>query len=255
MVDGTAVLFWSYTPRGFIERRFEIQIFEVPVVFEAGEIRATLSEAAYRANPAIRDALRNELENVLRVRQLQENSRYTLVPSHVAISRPDGSGETVIFCETLELEISLGQADIILGDGAGGAVRDTKAERIEQFEALAKACHSHPDDRCLAQMLRSFEHSVEDHESELVRLYEIRESAETAFGNAHGAREALRLSRREWNDLGRICNEEPLNQGRHRGKHTDRRRATDPELARARAIARRIIEAYVQHLAGRNERR
>jgi hypothetical protein len=49
--------------------------------------------------------------------------------------------------------------------------------------------------------------------------------------------------------LGQLCNDEPLRQGRHNGRHVATLRdATDAELVEARGIAQNMIEAYVAHL-------
>ena len=90
---------------------------------------------------------------------------------------------------------------------------------------------------------------MRDPNNELVHLYEIREALSTKFAGENAARSALGISSSQWARLGQLCNNEPLWQGRHRGKTGGALRdATEGELTEARGIARAMIEAYLQHL-------
>jgi hypothetical protein len=86
--------------------------------------------------------------------------------------------------------------------------------------------------------------------NELIHLYEIRDALSTKFGGERGVRAALLgISSSDWSMLGRLANDEPIRQGRHRGHHAGALRgATETELAQARAIARRMIDAYLRYL-------
>jgi len=102
-------------------------------------------------------------------------------------------------------------------------------------------------------MLRSYDASVRDPNNELVHLYEIRDALSAKFGGENSARTALAITSTQWSRLGQLCNQEPLRQGRHRGKTGEALRdANEGELAEARGIARAMIEAYLQHLDGCN---
>jgi hypothetical protein len=66
------------------------------------------------------------------------------------------------------------------------------------------------------------------------------------FGDEREARESLGISETKWDKLGTLANTDPLQQGRHRGRHLGSLRgATSEELTEARAIARMMIEAYL----------
>ncbi len=57
----------------------------------------------------------------------------------------------------------------------------------------------------------------------------------------------LGITKRDWSELGRLANIEPLSQGRHRGKNLGAiRDATAEELGKARALAKSMIEAYMR---------
>ena len=70
-----------------------------------------------------------------------------------------------------------------------------------------------------------------------------------SFGGQKAAYAALGLSRRDWSRLGRLANDEPLRQGRHRGKKMGQLRdATPDELKEAQAIAVAMIEGYLKYV-------
>jgi hypothetical protein len=95
-------------------------------------------------------------------------------------------------------------------------------------------------------MIESFGKSIDDPANELVHLYEIRDAAADHFGGEIAARTKLGLSKASWSELGRLANDEPLNQGRHRGRQSELLRdATADELDTARRIARQVLEAFV----------
>jgi hypothetical protein len=59
----------------------------------------------------------------------------------------------------------------------------------------------------------------------------------------------LKIDENDWKELGRLCNDEPLRQGRHEGKHfEDLRDATTAELSEAHRIAKNMIDAYLSYL-------
>ena len=146
------------------------------------------------------------------------------------------------------LTLSGGRVDITVTDASGKVVRDTKQERIEKKRELAELVAKYSSgEKVLNSMLKSYETSTSDANNELVHLYEIRESLSAAFGGESKARAILGASRANWSRLGQLCNDEPLRQGRHRGKNLDGLRdATEAELSEARNISRLVIEAYLQ---------
>jgi hypothetical protein len=59
---------------------------------------------------------------------------------------------------------------------------------------------------------------------------------------------ALKFPKKDWDNFGKLCNQ-PLKQGRHRGKNYEALRdATTAELSDARRIALAMIEAYDHYI-------
>jgi len=135
-------------------------------------------------------------------------------------------------------------------DKDGNIIANSKRDRIEKEKRLAELIASYLHrDTLLASLLRSQTAAVHDPDNELVHLYEIRDALGKKFGGEPAARTALGFSGAKWSRLGNLCNEEPLRQGRHRGKTGESLRdATEGELIEARGIALAMIEAYLQWL-------
>jgi hypothetical protein len=82
-----------------------------------------------------------------------------------------------------------------------------------------------------------------------VHFCDIWEAINTKFGSEKIACEKLNISRRQKKQLTRLANDEPVRQGRHRGKYAGvLRDATTEELETARKIAANMIYGYLKYL-------
>jgi hypothetical protein len=96
-------------------------------------------------------------------------------------------------------------------------------------------------------VLRSYGAAVNDPANELIHLYEVREALKKKLGKR--ACKELKITDTQWSRLGRLANDLPLRQGRHRGKlHAELRNATPDELRQARGIAQKMIVEYLKYL-------
>jgi hypothetical protein len=163
---------------------------------------------------------------------------------------PDGRKDTLMELEAGHYTLSGDTVDFQHVDKNGNVVSDSARDRIEKKKRLADLVTKYSaSDQLLGSLLKSYNASVRDPNNELVHLYEIRDGLSAKFGGENAARSTLAVSSAVWSRLGLLCNNEPLRQGRHRGKTASSLRdATEAELAEARAIARGMIEAYLEHL-------
>jgi hypothetical protein len=78
------------------------------------------------------------------------------------------------------------------------------------------------------------------------------EAIQLALGGKEKAIRTLGIGKKYWSELGRLCNDEPIKQGRHRGKHVGKgkhlRDATFTELSLAREIAQNVVMRYLNYL-------
>jgi hypothetical protein len=140
-------------------------------------------------------------------------------------------------------------ADLVYTDQEG-RVHDTRRDRIDTTKSLAERSARHAaTDRTARKMLHSFDGAVRDPENELVYLYEVWDALQTKFRGEKKAREALSIAKSARSRLTSLADTEQLNQGRHRGSHSDSlRNATTDELEEARTIVRNMIAAYLNYL-------
>ena len=225
-----------------------MRIDEGEVVFRDGLARLTL---AVPANPVSTELVEKSffsIRTVLQARQLLTRQSFNLTGPNITHERADGGRDITIIAGTGELKLTGFAVDIRVTASDGTVVRDSKAERLAHdrifLQRLATAAATSPT---VKQMLESFSNSVSDPDNELVHLYEVRDAAVEHFGSESAARKALGVSKSEWGTLGRLANDAPLKQGRHRGKQIKGvRDATNEELQQARTIARRILESLAR---------
>lgn len=249
------LLEWTYSPHEFFESAIEIARSDYTIDITSGAISARLSASAFDADKSIRQRLHDSLFDRMRGIQLLTREPFQLSKPRLTRIEPDGRRHIFVELEGAVLTLSGGLVDITVTDASGKIVRDTKQERIQYKADLADLVAKYSlGDNLLKSMLASYSASTADANNELVHLYEIRDSLSTSFGDEAKSRAALFISKDNWSRLGRLCNDEPLRQGRHRGKKFESLRdATETELSEAREIAREMIEAYLQFLEGGNK--
>jgi hypothetical protein len=242
------LLEWTYSPRDFFEAEIEISRSDYTVDIASGSISARLPAAVFDADEGVRQRLHDALFDRMRGIQLLTRKPFQLSKPRLTRIEPDGRRHIFVELEGAVLTLSGGLVDITITDSSGKVTRDTKQERIKKKRELADLVAKYSGDGLLKAMLQSYVTSASDANNELVHLYEVRESVSTAYGGEAPARAALSISKGNWSRLGQLCNDEPLRQGRHRGKKFDALRdATEAELSEARDIARQMIEAYLQY--------
>jgi hypothetical protein len=249
-MNALVVLEWRFSPRDYFEEAIQISRQDYTMTIADGQVQAKIDSAIYEANPDMRQGLHDALNDRFLGVQLLTHRAYELSPSAMTRVHPDGRRDIFIEAEPGRIVISGGTVDFQVTDKDGNVISDSKRDRIEKKKSLAELVTSHrATDALLASLLRSHGAAVRDPNNELVHLYEIREALSTKFAGENAARSALGISSSQWARLGQLCNNEPLRQGRHRGKTGGALRdATEGELTEARGIARAMIEAYLQHL-------
>jgi hypothetical protein len=244
---------WAYTPADLFEEQAELLIGGCTFVIDAGRV---VARAPFEGDPAAEGVLRSfcnarhqELEAVFLAAQALEHKTCTLSESKSPVRLcPDGTRHPFLVAQSLKLTLSLGRLDVQIVE-AGGRIVDTRAARIAKRKELAHKAATYLTDPTANAILRSYSAAVIDPRNELVHLYEIRETLAKHFGSEKNTREALGISGAEWKTLGRLACVEPLLQGRHRGRFPGSLvPATDEQLSEARAIALKMIEAYLARL-------
>ncbi len=244
----TVVLDWTFSPSDYFEVPIRIDREDYCLEIGTGTVQASLSATVFDSDPTIKERIHGSIRDRMHGVQLLSHRPFELSKPRMSRVRPDGSRDIFIELEGGAITLTGGSVDVVVTDSTGRVIRDSKQERVEQRASLADLIEKHRDsDKVLRALLASYDASTRDPANELVHLYEIRESISAAYGGEAAARAALGISASQWSRLGTLCNNEPLRQGRHRGKAMGTLRdATEAELSEARGISRAMIEAHLK---------
>jgi len=239
---------WAYSPKGFFEELPQIQHEHCELSVEPGKIVAKIDPAYGDPRPALRDQLHARLEHLFIGSQLVTARPFSLGVSSVYNQKP--TGEKHLFVEVADsvCVASVG-ADYKITDKDGNVIADSRAERIKRTQSLADLAAKYcPSDAVAGKILHSYKNAIDDADNSLVHLYEICDALRECFGTEREAQQKLGI-KQAWKQLGKLANNEPLRQGRHRGRTlTELRDATKAELDTAFTSAQAMIERYLKHL-------
>ncbi len=236
---------WTYTPENFFEERVELTTDGTVFEIENGRVIARLPDTPATLADSTRHRLHAELTARFLAAQLLADVPFKLLSPSVARVHDDGRRDAFVHA-VVSIALRM-NADTQVRDAAGNVISDSRRERINRRRRLADQGGKAADDPVAQTMLRSYSAAMNDPGNELVHLYEVRESLASSFGGESQARAVLGITKRDWSELGRLANIEPLSQGRHRGKNLGAiRDATAEELGKARALAKSMIEAYMR---------
>ena len=246
MTPSKTTLEYEYEPVDLFEDTYSTARQDFTVSLANGVATVTLTTPSDPVPELVEEAARSAVIGLLRLRQFQDRRRFDVKEPKTVHEYSDGRRNTAIGVGVGALIVTGFPAEFIITDPAGNVVRDSRAERIAEetrrLESLGPKLARSP---LLSALVESFTASIDDPENELVHLYEILDAVATAFGSQTRARDALGITKAEWSELGRLANNEPLLEGRHRGEHRESglRGATREELSTARTIALRVIDA------------
>jgi hypothetical protein len=249
MIPDRTELEWVYDPTDFFEVAYRYAGNEYELAIDGGRAVATLRVPQAAIHEQIQNRIGKHLRAIFLVRQLQIHRTYNVQGPRLC-QHTGGQKNIAITLGDAEIVVFGERVDIIVRDAAGNVVRDTKADRIAEHTALMDSIAPKvPRSPLLHGLLESYSRSVSDPGNELVHLYEVRDAIAKHYGGKQHARAALNITDDEWNRLGVLANVEPLEQGRHRGKHVaGRRSANDTELDEARSIVRKWIIAFAREI-------
>lgn len=247
------ILEWVYSPPNFFEGPINIMRKDYEMTIDNGKVEARIDADTYDRTPKMKDELHEALNDRFLGNQILSHKSYVLSKSSMCRLYPDGNKHIFLSPEPCVVTITMGTPDIIITDKDGNVISDSLKERIEKKKKLSDLVEKYRSkDLLLASLLSSYKTAVNDPDNELVHLYEIRDALSKHFGREATARKEVCISETQWKRLGRLANDLPIKQGRHRGKSVGiLRDATEAELNEARNVARALIEGYLRYLERR----
>lgn len=243
---------WTYSPPDYFEEPFKVVRDDYTMTILPGKVEARVASNTFAGSPAIRHEMHAFLNDRFLGAQLIAFRPYELSDSRRTCVHPDGRKDVFIELKGVVAVAAVGTVDIRM-TSADGVVYDSKAERTAAKRRLSELVQLHRSSSpVLTAMLTSFSNAIRDPQNELVHLYEVRDALAAELGGKSNAVATLGITSAAWSRLGQLSNDEPLRQGRHRGKSgVALRDATHAELNEAREIARSMLSLYVNHLAGK----
>jgi hypothetical protein len=239
------ILEWVYEPAEYFETTYNFGNQDYVFAVDNGKATVTLSNPQDPVNQQTVHAVQEQLNAIFVARQMLIHKPYRLNGPHTYQYRDNGSKDVSVSIQAAVAIATAMSADVVTTDENGNIVRDTKAERIAEHTRFLTLVAQKSHNPLLQSLLQSYNAAVNDPANELVHLYEVRDALAKHFGNEGEARKQLNITKAQWQRVGFLANEEPLEQGRHRGKHhIQRRPATTDELSAVRALVRNWIEAY-----------
>ncbi len=238
---------WTYEPVDLFEAPYQHAGVDFNLLVDAGRAVATLGVPQQPVPPDVEERIRAEIDSIFLVRQLQVHRRYRLEGPKFYQHSTDHMDIGIRIGSTALLTNGA-SVDFVRKDAAGNIISDSRAERIAEHKLIVNSVAPKlVRSATLRSMFQSYSRAVSDPNDELVHLYEIRDALSDHYGSEQSAGDALGISEGEWRRLRVLANVEPLEQGRHRGKHpVGRRPATEGELNEARQLVRRWMMAFAK---------
>lgn len=250
-MSADVVLQWNFSPARYFEEMVDTVCHGHMMTMTDGKVETKINAEIFAASPSLREKLHNCLNAQFLVQQLFTHKPYTLSQPVKIIVHQDGKKDYFLELEPATFKVTGGSVEFRISDKNGRIIADSRGERIETIKRFREQFILHTVDELLPVLLQSYDAAVKDPNDELVHLYEIRDALSNKFGGEANAKATLAIAHPTWSRLGQLCNHEPLNQGRHRGKKAREvlRDARADELTEARDIARTMIEAYLRYLS------
>lgn len=248
--NGIVHVKWVYTPADYFEEKTTDLLPDYEHTIENGVIIVKMDPEEYKNHSELIDKLHDQLLDVFRGAALVTQKPFNLNHAGEEIIYPSGRGDIFVHLATASIKAQAGRIDSVLTDTNGIVVTDTKQERVNKQNKLAKLAAKYGGiDEVADSILKSFEKALNNPKTVLVHLYEIRDSLKKKFKGEATAIKELGIILPKWDRLRRLSDVEPLNQGRHSGQHYgELRDATESELKQAREIAIEMVVAYLEYL-------
>ncbi len=246
------IIEWTFSPIGFFDepKHFEKDNYELWI--EDGNVKAEFFLEDGKDELKMRDKLHEILLRKFSTVKIIKHKKYQLSDPNMHTKNPKGQRK---YLKALGGKIKMhgGHVDFIVTDKDGNIKADTRKDRIDKIKKMTELREKHDNSVLVRRIFDSYEKAVDDQEHELSHLYEIWETLSISFDNEKDALKALRLSKKDRENLTRLANNQNILQSRHPGKRVgEGRNASDKELSDARDAAKKMIKGYLCFLENQN---
>jgi hypothetical protein len=250
------LLEWTFSPSNFFEQDLEFTIYDITITITPGKVSSSKINPEIFSRDLVLDA-HKKLRKIFMFKSALNQSSFDLSRPTESKILPSGK-RMVNMGSFLKPSVMRSRASVsgVIIKKADGTIIDTKKESLAAEKEFIENS-SQLDDNCLTLMLCSYNQAMKDKDNYLIHLYEIRDALSEKFNGKKNAIKELCLSEPSkdikliWDELGRMANDEPRAEGRHRGKSLAIIASTPEERSRCEDIAIQLISAYIKYLVGR----
>lgn len=243
---------WNYTPLGYFEDKILLEQNGYTIEINAGYITAKMTADFFDSRPGFRDSLSEELKRYFLGLQIVYRKAFDIQGGVIIRKGPDGRRDVTLVVHSMVHKHTMSNVDLVYTDSYG-VVYDTRKTRIHTAHDIGKLSARYAsDDQTARKILDSFNTSLRDPQNVLIHLWEIWDALQKNFGDRNRTESVLKLPSNARARLGKLANEVPLNQGRHRGRANSLRDATAEELDEAHIIAEKMVVSYLKYLDQQN---
>ena len=241
---------WTYTPKDYFKEEIKIDENDYSLKIFEGTVELVIKNVEDNDAAETHSKYSEFIESFFMNELFKKRYLYEIKPSTLNSKNDDGS--VTIYLKPKRNSISVTFSSEVTWtkyDKDGNVITDSEEEKKKkQIDLLKKLQNALNKDELIKGLFESFKNSIKDPDNELVHLYEIRDAIQVHFGSKKNAVTELKITTKEWSDIGRLCNELPLLQGRHRGqKRAQIRNASRDELKLARELSLKLIESCIEY--------
>lgn len=256
---------WHYTPIDFFPNAAHEHVLDCDLTIDGGTVLARIPAELFEASPNLQRQIDRRIEGRFEAQQFETAKTYELGSS--SLTEYQHAGGRIVNVSVFDSCKVTVTAEAQLLDSAGNILFDTVAERARlkaeqektnlQLDTQLKSAIQkyyekdvQPHAPLVAFLLARYRAACNDLEDELGCLYELREALSKHFAGERPTRQTLGVTKSEWSGFGKLANDEPIQQSRHRGKFPgELRAATEEELVEARLFAKKLLLNFLQHLS------
>lgn len=242
---------WTYTPKDYLEDETLVEESGYAINIKDGDVELVINEEDETNVSETHSKYSDLVESFFMNELLNKRQAYELKASTLKFVGEDGSISHFLKVKRANVSIEFAtELSFKKLDKDGKVIYDSKEEKKKrQAELLIKLQNALHSDELVKGLFESYKNAITDPDNELVHLYEIRDALLNRFGSKAEALKILSIEGNDWSDLGRICNELPLKEGRHRGQMKGKlRNASKEELKLAREISLKMIESSIDYV-------
>jgi hypothetical protein len=237
------ILEWTYSPPDYFEAPIRLQRDAYSIAIADGKVEVRIEAALYGHDPLLHDVLHDAVNDWFLGAQLASRRAYKLSNSVVTrvyfdavADKPQGPRAERARPSAVEAAAARPR------NGAGTGKTEPKHEPT--MAELADTYSS--TDPLLDSLLRRYDQAVTHPTQEIAQLCGVPEALAAIFGAQNAALAALGLSEAEWSRLTELADLERERARAGQGGSPAQSQVSESERGEARAIALRMILAYLR---------